>query len=68
MRIDTRKLAQLIKSQGLTKSGLAEDAGVSRQALHGILNKERAEVREETIKRLARACGFPMRTFFRKIR
>jgi predicted nucleotidyltransferase len=55
MQIDSKKLQTLIASQGYTNTSLAAAAGLSRQALQGILNKQWAEVRSKTVQGLVRA-------------
>jgi predicted nucleotidyltransferase len=59
MRIDSQKLRTLIASQGYTNTSLAKVAGLSRQALQAILNKDRAEVRGRTLQGLVRALKLP---------
>src|SRR5438270_359836 len=55
MRVDTQRLRSVIKAQGITQKRLAQEAGLSRQALHAVLSKEKAEVREKTLKGLLAA-------------
>jgi predicted nucleotidyltransferase/transcriptional regulator with XRE-family HTH domain len=59
MKIDSKKLRALMTSQGYTNAKLAKIAGLSRQALQTILNKDRAEVRGRTLQGLARALKLP---------
>src|SRR5947209_7238722 len=59
MKIDAQKLRQLIVSQGYTNTRLAKDAGLSRQAIQGILNKEWANVRTATLQRIVLALQLP---------
>src|SRR5882724_6111400 len=60
MKIDTSKLRTLIKSLGLTNTKLAARAGITRQALQGMLREDHVvEVRERTVKGLAQALRLP---------
>jgi predicted nucleotidyltransferase len=60
MKIDANKLRGLVKSQGLTNAKLAAQAGITRQALHGILKESGVvEVRDKTVKGLAYALRLP---------
>src|SRR3954447_15283213 len=59
MKIDTEKLRQLIVSQGFSNKRLAEEAGLTRQALQAILRKDQAEVRGRTLQGLLRALRLP---------
>jgi predicted nucleotidyltransferase len=59
MRIDSRQLRRLIAARGFTNTKLAKTAGLSRQALHAILNKDWADVRDATVHRLVGALKLP---------
>jgi predicted nucleotidyltransferase/transcriptional regulator with XRE-family HTH domain len=63
MKISSRKLRDLILSQGYTHTRLAKAAGLSRQALQSILTREWAEVRKTTVQGLARALKLPDENF-----
>jgi predicted nucleotidyltransferase len=60
MKIDANKLRGLVKSRGLTNTKLAAQAGITRQALQGILKDGGVvEVRDKTVKGLAHALRLP---------
>jgi predicted nucleotidyltransferase/transcriptional regulator with XRE-family HTH domain len=60
MKLDANKLRGLVKSQGLTNTKLAAQAGITRQALQGILKDGGVvEVRDKTVKGLAKALRLP---------
>src|SRR3984893_4374723 len=60
MKIDVSKLRAFVKSHGLTNAKLADQAGITRQALHSMLREEHVvEVRERTVKGLAHALRLP---------
>src|SRR5262245_42819390 len=66
MKIDSRKIRNLMASQGYTYTSLAKEAGMSRQALHAILNKDWAEVRGATARGLVRALKLPDESVLRE--
>jgi predicted nucleotidyltransferase/transcriptional regulator with XRE-family HTH domain len=54
MKIDPKKLRALLKSRGLTNTSLAAQAGITRQALQGLLRGDQLiEARDKTVKGLA---------------
>ena len=53
--LDVARLRSVISAQGITQSELADSSGVSRAQLSRLLARDRARVREGTLKRLARA-------------
>ncbi len=60
MKIDTSKLRALVKSRGHTNAKLADLAGITRQALHGMLRTDQVvEVRDRTVKGLVQAMQLP---------
>jgi predicted nucleotidyltransferase/transcriptional regulator with XRE-family HTH domain len=60
MKIDANKLRDLVKARGLTNTKLATRAGITRQALQGILKDGGVvEVRDKTVKGLAQALLLP---------
>jgi predicted nucleotidyltransferase/transcriptional regulator with XRE-family HTH domain len=60
MKIDAAKLRTLVKSRGLTNTRLAAQAGITRQALQGMLRGGQAiDARERTVQGLARALRLP---------
>ena len=60
MKIDAKKLRALVKSQGLTNTRLAAEAGITRQALQVMLRGDHlVEVRKKTAKGLAQALRLP---------
>jgi predicted nucleotidyltransferase/transcriptional regulator with XRE-family HTH domain len=60
MKIDASKLRALIKSRGLTNTKLADQAGITRQALQVMLREAYVvEVRDKTVKGLAQALRLP---------
>jgi predicted nucleotidyltransferase len=60
MKIDAKKLRKLVRSYGQTNTRLADEAGITRQALQAMLRKDHpVEVRPKTAKGLARALRLP---------
>jgi predicted nucleotidyltransferase/HEAT repeat protein/transcriptional regulator with XRE-family HTH domain len=60
MKIDATKLRAFVKSHGLTNTNVAAQAGITRQALQTMLRMSHVvEVRESTVKGLARALRLP---------
>jgi len=60
MKIDANKLRALVKAYGLTNTQLAAQAGITRQALQGMLRGDHVvEVRDRTVKGLAQALRLP---------
>src|SRR5262245_60187247 len=60
MKLDANKLRNLVKSRGLSYTTLAAQAGITRQALHGILTDgDAVEVRDKTVKGLVQALHLP---------
>ena len=56
MKIDANRLRALVKTQGLTNTNLAAQAGITRQALQTMLKENRVvEVRDRTVKGLVQA-------------
>jgi predicted nucleotidyltransferase/transcriptional regulator with XRE-family HTH domain len=60
MKIDATKLRGLVKSNGLTNTKVAAQAGITRQALQSMLRQDHVvDVRERTVKGLAQALRLP---------
>lgn len=53
----SRSLSDLVENSGLTKSQLAERAGISRTSLYNLLNGDVAESKLSTLMRLSSALG-----------
>lgn len=58
MRIDVHKIEIILAEQGITKTALAEDSGLSRQNISAILQRGTCEPR--TAGKLANGLGVPL--------
>jgi transcriptional regulator with XRE-family HTH domain/predicted nucleotidyltransferase len=59
MRLDVRKLAQLLEDKGLTQTELARRSGVSRATVARLLAQKSPTLRSATARRLSEALGLP---------
>ena len=59
MRLNVSKLRDVMQREGMTQTELAKRSGVSRGRISALLNKDGAQVREATERRLSEALGMP---------
>jgi transcriptional regulator with XRE-family HTH domain/predicted nucleotidyltransferase len=55
MKLDTAKIKELMRSQGLSQARLAQESSITRGRINSLLQSNPAEVREQTLRKLARA-------------
>lgn len=65
MTINTRYIELALAERGLTKSGLAESCGISRQNVSTILRRGTAE--PKTIGKLAAGLGVPVTDIIKEV-
>src|SRR5437660_867182 len=59
MRVDAKKIKELMERKELKPTSLAKGASLSRARLHTILQSESSEVRDSTLSRIAGTLGVP---------